>query len=214
MYRKIWGLKQLEKMQFPYPPYVVIDISGDAPTDVREYVLRKIREVGIPHIKDDRIGVTIRVSMPGDLDKVAKHGGLHVTGEEEVLKRVLEKHQQYKPHGKIIVQHTVDARCSGTILKEKECITAEAIFGDAPPLLEGNVTNYEKWSFFLKIGRWKKERSYRYGDKEVAILTLKELQTFEGYVQPLPCHTYLEWSISNSGNLYFYEYCKLKNEKQ
>jgi len=43
MYKKIWGLKQLEKMRFLCPPYVVIDITEDAPADLNEYVLRKIK---------------------------------------------------------------------------------------------------------------------------------------------------------------------------
>jgi len=211
LYKKIWGLKQLEKLGFPCPPYQVIDISGDKPVDVEEYVLRKIRQVGIPTIKDDRIGVTIRVSMPGTLDKFAKHGGLHVTEEKEVLKRVLEKYQQYKPEGKIVVQHTVDARCSGTILKEYEDIIVEAIFGDAPPLLEGKLTNYETWIFFLMHRRWKKEKAYTCGDREVVVLTTSDIQTLEGYAKFLVSNTYLEWSISKSGKFYFYEYLKLKN---
>lgn len=210
MYKKIWGLRQLEKFGFPYPPYQVIDISSDKPVDIEEYVLRKIRQVGIPHIKDDRIGVTIRVSMPGTLDKLAKHGGLHVTEEKEVLKRVLEKYQQYKPDGKIVVQHTVDARCSGTILKENGHITVEAIFGDAPALLEGEVTNYEKWVLLLKPKRWKKEKTYMCDEKEMAVLTFKDIDILEGYVKTLNGNTYLEWSIAKNGKVYFYEYCKLQ----
>ena len=214
VYRKIRGLRQLEKLGFLCPPYQVIDIGGDKPVDIEEYVLRKVRQVGIPHVKDDRIGVTIRVSMPGTLDKLAKHGGLHVTEEKEVLKRVLEKYQQYKPDGKIVVQHTVDARCSGVMLKENGHITIEAIPGDAPPLLEGEVTNYEKWVLRArarKPRRWEKEKVYTYGDKEVAILGPKDVQKLEAYTELLPGNTYLEWSISKSGKLYFYEYCKLKN---
>ena len=211
MYKKIWGLKQLEKMRFLCPPYVVIDITEDAPADLNEYVLRKIKQVGIPHVENDRMGVTIRVSMPGELDKLAKHGGLHVTEEKEVLRRVLEKYQQYKPDGKIVVQHTVAARCSGTILKENDCVTIEAIFGDAPPLLGGEVTNYETWIFHLQSRRWKKERTFVQEDEEVAVLTPRGLELLEGYVKTLPDNTYLEWSISKNDKLYFYEYCKLKS---
>lgn len=212
MYKKILGLRQLERMDFPYPPYQVIDITEDKPVDMKEYMLRKIRLVGIPFIEGDRMGVTIRVSMPGDLDKLAKHGGLHVIGEEEVLKRVLAKYEQYKPEGKIVIQHTVDAKCSGAILKEKEHITIEAIFGDAPPLLEGRVTNYEKWIFNFKSRTWKKKKAHKCGDKEVAVLTPDDIQKLEVYVSRLPSDIYLEWSISKSGKLYFYEYCKLKNQ--
>lgn len=209
MHKKIWGLKQLEKMQFPCPPYVVIDITNDAPSNVNEYVLRKIRQIGVPIIKNDRIGVTIRVSLPGDLDKLAKHGGLHVTDEKEVLKKVLDRYQQYKPDGKVIVQHTVDARCSGAVLKESDHATVEAIFGDAPPLLEGEVTSYEKWVFHLKPGSWKKERTYKLGNKEAVVLTQETLQLFEKYIKTMPDYTYLEWSTSKNGKLYFYEYYPL-----
>ena len=212
MYKKILGLKQLEKMGFPVPPYQVIDITEDKPVDVKDYVLNKIREVGIPCVKGDSIGVTIRVSMPNDLDKLAKHGGLHVTEEKEVLNRVLEKYQQYKPQGKIVVQHTVDARCSGTILKENEHAIIEAIFGDAPPLLEGEVTNYEKWVFLLQSREWKKERAYMQGDREIAVLTLEDIELLEGYIRTLPSDAYLEWSISKNTKLYFYEYYKLKTK--
>ena len=211
MYKKIWGLEQLERMRFPYPPYTVIDIAEDAPTDVNEYVLNKIREVGIPQLKDDRMGVTIRVSLPGTLDKLTKHGGLHVINEGEVLRRVLEKYHQYKPKGKIVVQHTVDARCSGTILKENDQTIIEAIFGDAPPLLEGYVTNYEKWIFLSSLRRWNKEKAYISNDKEVAVLTAEDIQQFERYMPLLKSKTYLEWSMSKRDELYFYEYYKLNN---
>ena len=209
MYKKIWGLKQLEKLGFPLPHYRIIDIASDAPADVEEYVLRKIREVGIPHVKDDRIGVTIRVSMPGPLDKLAKHGGLHVTEEKEVLRRVLEKYQQYKPDGKIMVQHTVDARCSGTILREGDHLTIETIFGDAPPLLEGEVTNYEKWISLSKSRGWKKEKTYRFNGNEMTVLTLKDIDVLEGYIGVLKGDTYLEWSMAKNDKLYFYEYYEL-----
>lgn len=212
MYRKIWGLKQLEKLGFPFPHYTIIDITSDAPAHVEKYVLRKIRQVGIPHVKDDRIGVTVRVSMPGPLDKVAKHGGLHIMEEKEVLRRVLEKYQQYRPDGKIVVQHTVDARCSGTVLRENDHITIEAIFGDAPPLLEGEVTDYEKWVFLLESERWKKEKAHLCGNKEVEILTREDIESLEGYVKTLSYRiVYLEWSISKSNKLYFYEYYEPKS---
>jgi len=209
MYKKIWGLEQLERIDFPCPPYTVIDIAGDAPADVNEYVLSKTRKVGIPRLKDDRVGVTIRVSLSGGLDKLARHGGLHVTNEEEVLKQVLEKYEQYKPRGKIVVQHTVDAKCSGTLMRENDHAVIEAIFGDAPPLLEGEACNYEKWVFFSKPRGWKKERVYTCGDKGLAVLATNDIQAFDEYLRLLDGNVYLEWSISKSGRLYFYEYYRL-----
>lgn len=212
MYRKIAGLNQLKKMGFPYPPYQVIDITEDKPTNVEEYVLGKIKQVGIPDIKGDRIGVTIRVSMPGPLDKVAKHGGLHVTEERDVLNKVLDRYHQYRPNGKIIVQHTVDARCSGTLLKENSSVTIESIFGDAPSLLEGEVTNYERWVFLGKPGVWKKEKRFLRDNKEVDVLRPKDIENIQGYINSISSRVaYLEWSISRTGKLYFYEYYELKS---
>jgi hypothetical protein len=210
MYKKIWGLEKLKKESFPCPPYIVIDITGDAPSDVGEYVIKKIRKVGIPKLENDRIGVTIRVSMPGVLDKLARFGGLHIVDERDVLKRVLEKYQQYGPRSKIVVQHTVDAKCSGTILKEDDTCIIEAIFGDAPPLLGGEVTDYEQWVLHLKARIWEKKRTYESEGKRVAILTSGALEVFEQYILSIPNCTYLEWSISKNRKLYFYEYYALK----
>ena len=211
MYRKIWGLKQLERLGFPYPPYQVICITEDKPENVKKYILGKIRQLDIPLIKGDRIGVTIRVSMPGDLDKIGKHGGLHLIEEEDILKRILAKSDQYKPWGRIVIQHTVDAICSGAILKETEQAIIEAIFGDAPPLFEGSVTDYERWSFDSRFWSWKKEKACVQSDKKVAVLTPSDIEKLETYLILLPCDVYLEWSVSKSGKIYFYEYYKLKN---
>jgi hypothetical protein len=211
MYKKIWGLNQLKKMSFPCPPYVVIDITRDKPADVKTYILEKIEYVGIPKLNGDRVGVTIRVSMPYGLNKVARHGGLHITDKEEIVKRVLEKYAQYKPYCKIIIQHTVDARCSGTILKESDHAVVETIFGDAPPLLEGEVSNYERWIF--SAGKWEKEKAYQINTKEILILNSKDIQAIGHYIQMLPNSVYLEWSISKNGKLYFYEYYKFRNHQ-
>ena len=212
MYKKIWGLEKLKKLGFPYPPYQVIDIFNDKPIDNKKYVLKKISQIGIPRLSEDRIGVTIRVSLPGPLDKFAKHGGLHVIEESDVIKRVLNKYEQYKPDGKIIIQHTVDARCSGTILKEHGETIVETIFGDAPPLLEGQATDYETWIFSRFSKRWKKVKKYKHDDKKVEVLTPSDIQTLEKYIKLLIGTVYLEWSISKSGKLYFYEYLNLKTE--
>lgn len=210
MYKKIWGLKQLEKLGFPVPQYRVIDITKDKPLELREYLSERIEKVKIPNDVGNAIGVTIRVSMPGDLDKLARHGELHVTMMNEVLKGILEKYQQYGPRSIIIVQHTIDARCSGTILKENDSSIIEAIFGDAPPLLEGYVTNYERWVFSPVFGGWNKERGYIESNEERPVLTQVDLQKLEKYLKLLPRNVYLEWSISKSGKQYFYEYCRLK----
>jgi len=207
-YRKIWGLKQLEKMGFPIPPYVVVNLHNKPVPEMEKYVREKIKCIGIPKLEGDRVGVTIRVSVPYGLDKVTKHGGLHRIDEGDVVKRVLAKYDQYKPQCKIIVQHTVDAKCSGTLLKENNYAIIEVILGDACPLLEGEVSNYEKWLF--RAGIWEKEKTYQLNGKETSILTFKDIQLFESYIQVLPPNSYLEWSISKNGKIYFYEFYRLE----
>jgi len=210
MYRKILGLKLLEKMCFPIPPYCVIDIKGDAPSNIEAYVLSKIREVCVPIISGDRVGVTIRVSLPGDLDKIAKHGGLHLIDEQEILKRVLEKYRRYGTQAKIIIQHTVDAKCSGTILKENDdYLVVEAIPGDAPALLEGVAKEYERWVYTVHNQEWRKDRAYT-KNGEMNLLEMYELKNLQSYAQKLVGNAYLEWSIAKNGKIYFYEYYLLK----
>src|SRR5574341_272918 len=211
MYMKIWGLERLKEMGFPYPQYQVISINEDNPKDIEKYVLEKIRLVNVPNIKDDRIGVTVRVSLPGSLDKMGKHGGLHVIDEKEILKRVLQKHEQYKPMEKIILQHTVDAKCSGVTMKDDRRIIIETIPGDAPPLLQGETSNYESWSYYLNENKWSKNRSYMLNEKEIQILTKIERESLLEPVVNFIQNVYLEWSISKKGQIFYYEYLELPN---
>lgn len=209
MYKKIWGLQQLEIMGFLYPPYQIVAINEDKPSDIEKYILQKIKLVGIPNIAKDRIGVTIRVSLPGNLDKVGKHGGLHLIDEKDILKRVLQKHEQYKPLEKIILQHTVDAKCSGVTMKDGGRIIIETIPGDAPPLLQGETSNFESWIYLLDKAKWIKERSYVKNNREVQILSKYELNKFIYYIKKFVKNIYLEWSIAKNGIIYFYEYLDL-----
>lgn len=206
---KIWGLEKLKEMGFLYPQYQVISINEDNPKDIEKYVLEKIRLVNVPNIKNDKIGVTIRVSLPGSLDKMGKHGGLHVIDEKEILKRVLQKHEQYKPMEKIILQHTVDAKCSGVTMKDNERIIIETILGDAPPLLQGETSNFESWSYYLDEKKWLKNRSYMHNEKEVRILTDIERNSLLKSVIDFRKNAYLEWSISKIGRIFYYEYLEL-----
>lgn len=210
VYLKIWGLKELERMGFPVPAYEVVDIARDLPTDLNSYLSSKVEKVKIPCEMGDRIGVTIRVSMPGQLDKISKHGGLHVTEKAEILKRIVDRYRHYGPSSKIIIQHTVDARCSGAILKEECNCIVETILGDAPPLLEGVSTNYEKWVFEPTSGLWRKEKAYLTNNRELPVLTQYDRKKLENYLRLLPSSAYLEWSISKQNALFFYEYCKLQ----
>ena len=211
IYKKISGLEQLEEMRFPVPAYQVIDITEDKPHELRKYLLDKVWKLQIPHDAGNVVGVTIRVSMPGFLDKLTTHGGLHVTDMNDILAGIVAKYRQYGPSSKIVVQHTVDARCSGAVLKEDNCCVVETIPGDAPPLLEGHSTDFERWGFQLTTGEWKKERIYKMGDKKESVLSQGDLKKLEKYLRMLPCNAYVEWSISKRDKLLFYEYCKLNN---
>ena len=208
-YKKILGLQQLERMGFPVPPYVIIDVKENEHSNLKRYILEKINLIGVPCEEGDRVGVTIRVSVPGELDKTARHGGLHVTDIDEVIKRVIAKYNEYKPYGKVIIQHTVDAKASGTILKERNYATVEVVVGDAPRLLEGRTTNYERWIFDLNSGKWNKDKNYIFDSKIKTILNPEELRKLEKYIKVLPNGVYLEWSLSKNGKLYFYEYTRL-----
>lgn len=158
----------------------------------------------------DRFGVTIRVSRQKNLDKEAKHGGLHLISKKEILKEVIKKHEEY-PDSKIIVQHTVDARCSGGLLKERDdMVFLEAVQGDAPPLLEGTTNNYESWVVNLNLRCWHKKRDYKINYKNIDLIASRDLNTFLDCAKKLEAPAILEWSISKNSKLYFYEYRKLK----
>lgn len=211
MYMKIWGLDRLKEMGLPYPPYQIISINEDNPVDIEKYILEKIKLVNVPNIINDRIGVTIRVSLSGSLDKRGKHGGLHVIDEKEILKRVLQKHEQYKPMEKIILQHTIDAKCSGVTMKDNGRIIIETIPGDAPPLLQGETSNFESWSYYLDENKWSKDRSYMLNEKEIQILTKIERESLLEPVINFIKDVYLEWSISKKGQIFYYEYLEFPN---
>ena len=161
-YKKIWGLKYLEKNGFSVPSYVVLDLNKINLSNVKKYISEKIENIGIPSIENDRIGVTIRVSLPGILDKKGKHGGIHFTDLGLIVDKILELHDRYMPEDKIIIQHTIDAKYSGTILMENDNVIIETIPGDAPPLLEGRTSNYECWEYSY---RWIRVKTYQINKK-------------------------------------------------
>ena len=131
--------------------------------------------------------------------------------EKEILKRVLQKHEQYKPMEKIIIQHTIDAKCSGVTMKDNERIIIETIPGDAPPLLQGETSNFESWSYYLDENKWSRNRSYMYNKKEVRILTDIERESLLKSAIRFKKNVYLEWSISKKGEIFYYEYVELPN---
>lgn len=207
-YKKILGLRYLEKNGFSVPPYAVIDLNKEKFSNFEKYISETIEKIVIPLIENDRVGVTIRVSLPGKIDKKGKHGGLHFSDMNKIIEKVLNLHESYKPKEKIIIQHTVDARCSGTILSEDQKLILEIIPGDAPLLLEGKTSNYESWQFTYK---WNRVKSYQINQKSITILNEDELNNFIKYLSKIEDNSYLEWSISKNGKLYFYEYQKFNH---
>jgi hypothetical protein len=201
MYKKVQGLKQLELLELPVPRYQIIAIDEDKPSDIEEYVRRKIKLVEVPIQEGDSIGVTIRVSLPTELDKEAVHGGLHNIDENKILQKVLEKYKEYGPRTKIILQYTIDAKCSGNILMENNKIIIEAIPGDAPPLHRGETTDTEIWEYYPDENKWNKKRSFT----KKTLLSFQDLKNLVRYSQRISGNAYLEWSISKNGKVYFYE---------
>lgn len=209
MYNKIQGLKRLEKMDFPVPRYQIIAIDEDKPQDVEECVKEKINKIEIPQKPGDSVGITIRVSLPTKPDR-AKHEGLHNIDSNKILQKVLNSYKKYGRGTKIILQYTIDAKCSGAVSEDKDIII-EAIPGDAPPLLEGATQNVERWIFDIVKNALHKDRAFLMEDgKESAILSSRELNVLKRYIQraieKALGKIYLEWSISKNGQIYFYEY--------
>jgi hypothetical protein len=209
MYGKILGLKRLEKMGFPVPRYQVIAIDEDEPQNIEEYVKEKIKKIEIPQKSGDSIGVTIRISLPMKPDR-AKHRGLHNVDSGKILQKVLDAYKEYGTGTKIILQYTIDAKCSGAVIEDKNIII-EAIPGDAPPLLEGTTRNVERWIYETAVNKIHKDQSFLSEDgKESAILSSRDLNILKRYVKrAIDAATgkiYLEWSMSKNGQIYFYEY--------
>lgn len=210
MYRKIRGLKQLEQLRFPVPRYQVIAIDEDNPPNIEAYIREKIKLVEVPNKKGDSIGVTIRVSLPTELDKEGRHGGLHNVDEREILQKVLQKYKEYGPKTKIILQYTIDAKCSGAV-RENGNITIETIPGDAPPLLEGKTRNIERWIYNINRNKLAKVQSFLNEEgKELDVLSSQDLDALTKYIKKAikeaSGRLYLEWSISKNGQIYFYEF--------
>ena len=56
-------------------------------------------------------------------------------------------------------------------MKDNGMIIIETIPGDAPPLLQGETSNFESWSYYLDEKKWSKSRSYMNDEGEIKILT-------------------------------------------
>jgi len=202
-YGKLWGLDELKKSGLNVPEYIVFELKNITFIDYARYIDKKLENFIIPSENNDRIGVTIRVSFPEMIDKVGTHGGLHVINKDEIIQQVISKKQEYGDDVIIFIQHTVDANCSGSIIKEKDRIIIETIPGDAPELLEGRTNDFEIW---MKTIKWNNIRRHSSGE----ILNIKMIKNIEDMIMNFPNNSYFEWSISKNGKIYFYEYLLLK----
>lgn len=204
-YVKLEGLKRLESLGLTVPPYLVIRYPKTE--EVSRYLERVIDGKFIPGLDGDRVGVTVRVTLPGlrDIYERPRHGGLHLTRKNRVIKSVIDRFRTYGEQSVIIVQHTVDAAYSGTFVAQARPII-EAIPGDAPRLLEGRTDRLECWE--LQGQRWHKTRSLS-EDSGDNLIPSSRLRTFRDLVDELPPSTYLEWSVSKKGKTFFYEYLEM-----
>lgn len=205
MYDKVSGLIKLKSWDLPVPPFQIIDISGDKPNDIEKYIFEKIKQVKVPNKKGDSIGVTIRVSLPTDPDR-GEHYGLHVVDEKDILKRVISRIEKYGDKAKVILQYTIDAKCSGTVLKEFETAIIQVVPGDLVGLLNGTLSNPEDWICEIFRNNWIKKDSFIKDDNELELLNNNDRDSLLFYIKRLRGKAYLEWSITKNGDLYFYEY--------
>lgn len=190
-YKKIQGLEKIKQWGLPSPPYEVVDASQATPSKIKEI----IKKIGIPAIEGEKEGIVIRT------DGAGRGGGrsdLHLKSVEEITNWALRLRDKNEAHVKLIVQHVVDARCSGTMLKHFGKIEVEVVQGDAPSLLEGQTSNVERWIY---RGSWEKENEIHEKNLEE-----KDLESLLKYSHRVPENSYLEWSLSKSGTFYFYEF--------
>lgn len=197
-YKKIQGLEKIKQWGLPYPPYEIVESSQVTPSKIEEI----ISEIGIPIIEGDRIGIVIRTSGAG---RAGGRSDLHLMKVEEIINWALRLRDKNEPHVKLIVQHVVDARCSGVMLKGSDKISVEVVHGDAPSLLEGKTPNIERWAY---LDSWRKEDELH--DK---ILDEHDLDSLLKYSHLVPEYSYLEWSLSKKRIFYFYEFMKWKREE-
>ena len=194
-YKKIQGLKKIKELGLPFPPYGIIEWEKVTRSEIK----KAVEKLGIPNIEGDRLGVMVRTSNP----KECRTGGrsdLHLDNIDDVIKWTLELKDKNEPDTKFIIQHVVDAKCSGVMLKNSSGIIAEIVLGDAPSLLEGKTSNIERWIY--RNNEWGLE-SEEYEEK---ILNEHHLNKLVKYSKLVPDDSYLEWSLSKDGNFYFYEF--------
>lgn len=205
-YKKIQGLEKIKEWGLPYPPYEVVEASQATPSKIEEI----IEKIGIPEIEGDRKGIVIRtssadVTQTSGADRAGGRSDLHLKSVEEITNWAFRLRDKNEPQVKLIVQHVVDARCSGVMLKDSDNIEVEVVQGDAPSLLEGQTSNIERWTY---LGLWKKENEI-----SEKILGEKDLDSLLEHSKRVPENSYLEWSLSKNGTFYFYEFLRWERKE-
>ena len=192
MGKKVEGMKKLEELGLPITPYVLIK-----PDEIDECE-KKLNNF-IPNKSGYAIGVCLRVSVPGKIDR-EKHGGLHLLNIDEIKLKMKEIGSKYI-EVIFLINHCIDPKYSGTIMKIDSTIIIECLEGELAPLVEGRVTP-EIWEKNLN-DKWENVRS-------LGVLKRNDLNKFSEYINILTHNCILEWSVSKSGNIYFYEFLELE----
>ena len=60
MFKKVFGLEKIKQMNLSYPPYAIIESEKVTPSKIKEI----LKELQIPTIEGDRIGIVIRRFTP------------------------------------------------------------------------------------------------------------------------------------------------------
>ncbi len=197
MFDKLQGLEKIKQMGLPYPPYAAIKSEEVTPSRIKEI----IKELGIPNLEGERLGIVIRTSGAG---RLGGRSDLHLTNVEDIIDWATKLKSKNGAHVKLIIQHVIDAKCSGVILKDYKTVV-EIVKGDAPSLLEGKTIDIDKWIYV--DNEWKHENTKQ------RFLNTKDLEVLAEYIKTMPEYSYFEWSLSKKGNFYFYEFMSRKEKK-
>lgn len=197
MFDKLQGLEKIKQMGLPYPPYAAINSEEATPSRIKDV----IKELGIPNLEGERLGIVIRTSGAG---RLGGRSDLHLTDVEDIIDWAIKLKNKNGAHIKLIIQHVVDAKCSGVILKDYKTVV-EVVKGDAPTLLEGKTMDIDRWVYV--------NNEWRNANTKQRFLNNKDLEALVEYINIMPEHSYFEWSLSKKGNFYFYEFMSSKEKK-
>lgn len=199
MFDKLQGLEKIKQMGLPHPPYIALENKEVTQSRTKEV----IKKLGIPNLKGERLGIVIRTSGAG---RLGGRSELHLTNAKDIVDWAIKLKNKNDAHVKLIIQHVVDAKCSGVIIKDSKTIV-EIINGDAPNLLEGKTTEIERW--VIEGNTWKLD-----DNAKQRFLNANNFECLAKYINIIPDYSYLEWSLSKNGNFYFYEFMDHKEKRK